>query len=146
MWPLLVAGVYLPRAERNREIDYSLLVEGQTHIISILEIDPQRTNSADPNRVAGEFAYGNAVDQVANRCSILASNWNCGTGKTVIVSGKKRQDARVKLSDVSIVQAANFLSIIQSNWVNLTCEKMELTKKKGMPDQWDVDFSFVYYY
>ena len=42
--------------------------------------------------------------------------------------GKKRQDARVELKDVSIVQAARFLVAMQSTWVNLTCDKIELSK------------------
>jgi hypothetical protein len=53
----------------------------------------------------------------------------------------------VKLTNVSISQAAKFLWTIQSMWPNrLTCENMKLQKKKGMPDQWDVEFSFLYYY
>ena len=54
---------------------------------------------------------------------------------------------RVKLTGVSIVQAAKFLWTIQSMWpTGCTCENVKLQKKKGMPDQWDVDFSFLYYY
>jgi hypothetical protein len=28
--------------------------------------------------------------------------------------------------------------------VNLTCDKIKLTKKKGLPDQWDVEMTFWY--
>ena len=146
MWPLLVWAVYLPAAERSREADYDLLLEGQTNIMGILEIDPQRTNAADPNRVVGEFAYGKAKDSAANQCGILPGKHSLSVGNIIVLSGKKRQDARVKLTDVSIVQAARFLSLMQSTWANLTCETMELTRKKGMPDQWEVNFEFVYYY
>jgi hypothetical protein len=146
MWPLLVWAVYLPAAERNRDDDYRLLLDGQTNIMEILEIDPQRTSAADPNRVAGEFAYAKAIDREANLCGILPSNKNVSAGNIVTMSGKKRQDAMVELKDVSIVQAAKFLSAMQSTWVNLTCDKLELSKKKGMPDQWEADLHFVYYY
>jgi len=146
MWPLLVWAVYLPAAERNRDDDYRLRRESQTNIMDILEIDPQRTSAADPNRVAGEFAYARAVDREANLCGILPSNKSVSAGDIITMSGKMRQDARVELKDVSIVQAARFLSAMQSTWVNLTCDKIELSKKKGMPDQWDVTLDFLYYY
>ncbi|MEN6578278.1 MAG: hypothetical protein ABFD90_18180 [Phycisphaerales bacterium] len=146
VWPLLVWAVYLPAAERDRENDYRLLLDGQTNILEILEIDPQRTSRADPNHVGGEFAYARAVDREANFCGILPSNKNVSAQNIVQVSGKERQDARVELKDVSIVQAARFLSGMQSTWVNLNCDKLELTRKKGMPDQWKVDLHFIYYY
>ncbi len=146
VWPLLVWAVYLPAAEDNRETDYDLLIEGQTKIMEILEIDPQRMNMADPNHVAGEFAYAKAIDREANLCGILPSNHSFTAGNIITMNRKKRQDARVKLNDVSIVQAARFLSGIQSTWVNLTCDQIKLTKRKGMPDRWEVDLNFVYYY
>lgn len=146
VWPLLVWGVYLPTAQRERENDYSLLLEGQTSIMEILKIDPQRTNPVDPNRVAGEFVYSKAIDSAANLCGIVASRCSHRTALPNTSGGKKRQDARVWLKDVTITQAAKFLSTMQSTWVFLDCDRMKLTKKKGMPDQWDVDFDFVYYY
>jgi hypothetical protein len=146
MWPLLVWGVYLPATQRDCDKDHSLLVEAQMHIISILEIDPDRINPADSNRVVGEFAYGKAVDSTANLCGIPAGNCRFSAGDIMNVSGKRRRDAMVKLKDIGIVQIAKFLSYIQSTWVNLQCDEVKLTRRKGMPDQWDVDLSFIYYY
>ena len=146
MWPLLVWAVYLPAAERACEGDYSLLIEGQTNIIGILEIDPDITRGVDPNRVGGEFDYGSAIDRVANTCGIPAGNHSFSAGSPIVSGGKKRQDAQVKLDAVSIVQIARFLSTIQATWVDLSCETMKLRKVKAMPDQWDVDFRFMYYY
>ncbi len=146
VWPLLVSCVYLPAAEKSRDADYDFLLEGQTAIMEILEVDPQRTSMADPNRVAGEFAYAKAIDREANLCGILPSNHTVDAGNIIVMSGKKRQDARVELKDVGIIQAARFLSAMQSTWVNLTCDKIELSKRKGMPDQWKVNLHFVYYY
>lgn len=146
IWPLLVWGVYLPTTERESEKDYHLLIQGQTHIIEILRIDPDRTNPADPNRVVGEFEYGRAVDRVANLCGILPGNYTLSAGAIATVSGKRRQSAQVRLRDVGIVQVARFLSEMQSTWLTLTCESLTLNRKKGLPDQWDASFSFVYYY
>ncbi|MCX5646861.1 MAG: hypothetical protein NTZ17_19610 [Phycisphaerae bacterium] len=147
MWPLLVWGVYLPRAEHGREIEGGLCVQGQTSVLEILKIDPDRPNMTTTNPMPPEFSYSAAVTRVANLCKIPSSGWGCKAGKPMVASGKKRQDARVKLTAVSISQAAKFLTTIQSMWPSrLTCENLKLQKKKGMPDQWDVDFSFLYYY
>ena len=146
VWPLLVWGVYLPRAEQELDIDESLYVEGQTQVVDILRIDPERLELPDANQVSTEFSYGNAVDRVATLCRMPASNCTYMAGGIMKSGGKRRQDAMVKLSDVSIVQAAEFLSRIQSMYVNLTCEKIKLTRRQGMPDQWGIDLNFVYYY
>jgi len=146
LWPLLVWGVYLPRAEQSREVEGGLCVEGQNYVIEILKIDPDRPNMQDKSQVREDFSYGSAVQRVANLCKIPASNCPYTVGKPIISGGKKRQNAEVKLTNVSISQAAKFLSTIQSMYVTLQCESVKLTRKKGMPDQWDVDFRFQYYY
>jgi hypothetical protein len=147
LWPLLVWGVYLPRAERDQENEQALYVEAQTCIVDILKLDPDRINIAiDVNQVAEEFSYGSAVDRVANLCKIPASSWTSSAGNIIKSQNKKRQDAMVKLTNVSIAQAAKFLWTMQVTWATLSCEKVKLTKKKGLPDQWDVDFTFTYYY
>ncbi|MBM4026832.1 MAG: hypothetical protein FJ280_15725 [Planctomycetes bacterium] len=147
LWPLLVWGVYLPRAEQRREIEGSLCVQGQTHVIDILRLDSDRLNMMDKTKGPVEFTYGSAIDRVANLCRIPSSDYDVNAGpRQPISGGKVRQDARLKLTNVTIVQAAQFLSTIQSMWSLLTCESIKLTKKKGMPDQWDVDFRFLYYY
>jgi hypothetical protein len=147
LWPLLVWGVYLPGAKRQQDRDQSLYTDGQTCIVEILTLDPGRLNSADTSRVAlEEFSYGSALDRVANLCKIPASNWTSDAGNIISPQGKKRQDAVVKLSNVTIVQAAKFLSTMQISWATLECDKIKLTKKKGLPDQWDVDLFFTYYY
>ncbi len=145
MWPLLVWAVYLPRTQEACADDYDKLMEGQTHILGILKLDPERTKGADPNRVVGEFVYGKAVESAANLCGIPGG---CPVSVTqkIIVNGKQRQDATVKLKDVSIVQAAKFLSHMQSNYVNLQCDRIKLARRKGMPDQWEADLHFIYYY
>jgi hypothetical protein len=146
LWPLLVRAVYLPKAEREREAEAGQCVEGQNYVIDILTIDPDRPIAVGTATVPVEFSYNAAVDRVANLCKIPASNCSYQAGDFMVSGGKKRQDARVKLTNVGVVQIARFLSTMQSMWVNLTCENVKIQKKKGTPDQWDVDFSFLYYY
>jgi hypothetical protein len=147
IWPLLVWGMYLPKAEENLQNDCDLLEKGNTFVKEILELDPDRISvQGEPNQVASRFAYGTAVDRVANLCGIPSGSCNSTAGDIIKVSGKERQDARVKLKDVGIVQVASFLSKIQSTYTGLQCDQVKLTKRKGMPDQWEVDFRFIYYY
>jgi len=147
LWPLLVWGVYLPQAEHSREVEGGLCVEGQTCIIEILKLDPERVAPIDGKPpIAGPFDYGSAVTRVANLCKIPPSNCPYNIQGQMTSGGKKRQDARVELKSVGVVQAAKFLWTMQSMWATLQCEDIKLTKKKGTPDQWDVDFRFIYYY
>lgn len=145
VWPVLVWGIYLPRAQDALENEQSLCLEGRTHVLDILVNDPARLDFAASEDVSGEFSYAKAIDRVSVLCRIPSSKCNYSAGN--IGSGSKRsQNARVGLSDVSVVQAAQFLSTIQSMWVNLKCDKVKLTRKKDLPDQWDVDLNFWYYY
>jgi hypothetical protein len=147
LWPLLVWAVYLPRAQDASEIEAGLCAEGQARVIDILQLDPDRPNIAPgPGQITTSFDYGSAVTRVANLCKIPPGNWSSTSQGMMVSGGKKRQDARVELKSVGIVQAAKFLWTIQSMWVTLQCEAVTLTKNKGTPDQWNVDFRFMYYY
>ena len=145
-WPLLVWGFYLPRAQEDWKKDNESFWKARDLIVEIMEKDPERMAAAEETRKLGKFAYAEAVDRVANLCRIPSGNWNQTTGSIVISSGKKMQQARVSLQDVSIVQAARFLSTIQAMWVDLTCDRVKLNKKEGMPDRWDMDLNFMYAY
>jgi len=145
LWPLLVWAVYLPRAENDLKNEGRLCVEGQTQVIEILRIDPERPNPAK-GPGAREFTYASAVDQAANLCKIPSSSYTINAGTISPSEGRKRRDAQVKLTGVGIIQAAKFLSNMQSMWVTLQCQDVKLQRKKGMPDQWEVDFRFIYYY
>jgi hypothetical protein len=148
LWPLLVWGMYLPRAEQSREIEAGLCVEGQTRAIGILVLDPGRLipPGGKGREITTPFDYGSAVARAANLCQIPPSNCPFNSTGRMISGGKERQDARVELKSVGIVQAAKFLWTMQSMWATLQCEDIKLTKNKGTPDQWNVDLRFVYYY
>lgn len=145
LWPLLVWGIYLPRSQDDLKTEGSLCLEGQTHVIEILRLDPGRL---DPVKgpATMEFEFSSAGNQAANLCKIPSSSCIINAGSQSTSEGRKRQDGRIKLTGVSIIQAAKFLHSMQSTWVTLQCQDVKLQRKKGMPDQWDVDFRFVYYY
>lgn len=145
-WPLLVWGMYLPRAEKAWENDRQSYDKALVDIVEILEKDPGRLDFATESKSLGRFTYAEAVDRVVNLCRIPSSDYTLSTGNMVKSGKKESQQARVNLNNVSIVPAASFLSTIQSMWVNLNCERARLTKKEGMPDQWDMDLTFKYDY
>jgi hypothetical protein len=146
LWPLLVRGLYLPQSKSDLKTEGSLCIEGQTQVIEILRIDPERLNTQAKGQRATEFEFSSAVNQAANLCRIPSSSCQIYAGSKSTSEGRTRQDARIKLTNVDIVQAAKFLSHMQSMWVALQCQDLKLQRKKGMPDQWDVDFRFIYYY
>ena len=146
MWPVLVWGVYLPRAQDALKEERSFCLEGRTYVLDILVNDPARLDFAANEDVSGEFSYAKAIDRVSILCRIPSSKYNYSAGNPGARGVKESQNARVGLTDVGIVQAAQFLSTIQSMWVNLKCDKVKLTRKKGLADQWDVDLNFWYYY
>jgi len=79
-------------------------------------------------------------------CGIPSTDYKLSSGIIIESGGQKSQSAQVSLKKVDIVKSARFLSTIQLRWANLQCSRVKLTKKKGLPDVWDVDLEFKYYY
>lgn len=144
IWPLLVSAMYLPAAERDAKDQRALCIEGQTYILDILKYDPERLTYSPDKDDTGEFSFAKAIDRVANMCGIRSANCDYTAGSASPGADKKVQNAKVTLKAVGIVQAATFLSHIQSMWVGLKCDYIKLTKKEGLPDQWDVEMKFWY--
>ncbi len=145
IWPLLVRLMYLPEAKRNLESDCNLCVQGQLHIDDILLYDSGRLDLSKDKAVSGEFTFANAINRTANKCTIPSASCDFTVGG-MGGAGKNTQSAKVTLKAVGITQTASFLSYIQSMWVGLKCDQIKLTKKKGMPNQWDVEMKFWYTY
>ena len=146
LWPLLVLAMYLPAAQGSMKQDRDLGVKGQEYIYDILRYDPERLTFSEDKDASGEFQYAKAVDRAANMCGIRSANYGLSAGPIISTADKKTQNAMVTLKTVGIVQTATFLSYLQSTWVGLKCDQVKLTKKKGMPDQWDVELKFWYTY
>ncbi len=148
LWPLLVAAVYLPAAQEDKDKQITEYGRAEQLMIEILTLDPERLEFAEPNEAATEFTYGGAVDKVANLCGISPSNCNVNTGIIIETKNQKSQTANVDLKQVSIVKFSKFLSMIQLRWANLQCESVKLARKDKMPsnDVWDADIKFKYYY
>ena len=145
-WPLLVAVVYSPQAEKNWESEKQQYEAAQKTMKEILTLDPQRLEFAGSKEGAAKFDYATAVDHVAGSCGISSTNYKISSARIIKSGGQKSQAAQVFLKDLDITKFAKFLSTIQLRWGSLQCEKVKLTKKKGLPDVWDADLGFKYYY
>ncbi len=147
LWPLLVWGVYLPRADDSWNDGKTEYEKALAIMLEILPIDPDRLEFVDPNTAGGEFDYLVAVDKVARQCRISAANYTFSSGPVIKSADKRKsQTAKVTLKAIDMVSFADFLSTIQLSWANLQCTKVKLTKKKGLPDTWKADLEFKYYY
>jgi hypothetical protein len=146
LWPLLIWGVYLPAAGHNWEVEKSQYGEGQKIITEILALDPDRLKFADSNSASVEFDYASAIEKTAGSCGIPSSGYTLNSGIIITSAGQKSQSAKVGLKQIDITKFAKFLSTVQLRWASLQCTQVKLTKKKGLPDSWDIDLDFKYYY
>ncbi len=146
LWPLLVWAVYLPATEKSIEDHKAQSGKAEAIMMEILTLDPDRRGLTDSNDVDTEFTFDNAVARIASTSKIPPSKYKLNAGTLQTSSGQKSQSATVSLKQIDIVKFAEFLSTIQLRWANLQCNRVKLTQKPGMPDMWDVDIEFKYYY
>lgn len=146
LWPLIIWGVSLPSANRSLDKELKDYEDGRVLMEEILKLDPDRLALADVRVDAEEFEYARAIQQIATICRIPSANYKLSSGIIMVTSGQKSQTANVALKEVDLEKFAKFLSMIQLRWESLKCERIKLTKKKGLPDTWDVDLVFKYYY
>jgi hypothetical protein len=146
LWPLLVWAAYLPRAQRSCQREVNEYNKARDIMMEILDIDGDRLVFADSNSTSVEFSYANVIDRVATLCRIPVANYKLSSGIIITSGGQKSQGAKVVLKEVDITTFAKFLSTIQLRWAKLQCTQVKLTKKKPLPDRWDVDIDFKYYY
>jgi len=147
LWPLVNRGVYLPDVERSLNGEMKQYDDANDVMLEILALDPDRLKFADANSAAAEFDYANVVEKVASFCGIPSTNYKLSSGPIIISGGQRSQSANIVLQDVEITKFAKFLSTIQLRWADLQCVQLrKLRKKKGLPDRWDVDLEFKYYY
>jgi hypothetical protein len=145
LWPLLVWAVYLPKAESSLDNDLDQYKKTQKTIEDILTLDSGRLQLADAKTGAAEFDYFNEVYRIAALSGIPQSNCTLNAGP-IIPGEQKSQSANISFKEVDIVKFAKFLSTIQLRWANLQCTRVRLSKIKKLPDTWNVDLDFKYYY
>jgi hypothetical protein len=146
LWPLLLWLVYLPAVRRDWAHEQYKYVYSQRIIEEILAIDSERLRLTNPKTGSAQFDYATAVEKIASSCKIPAASYKLSSGMVIVSAGQKTQSARVSLKDVSMAQIANFLSAIQLRWPDLQCTQSKLSKRKELPDAWDADFDFKYFY
>ena len=146
LWPLFVRVAYLPNAERKWHQEKADYTQGQEVVQQILRLDPGRLELAASRTDAAQFDYAAAVDTIAGLCKIAPANYKLTSGPIIKSGGRKSQSAQVGLKDVDITRFSRFLSTILLSHPDLQCTDLKLTKKKGVPDAWEADLKFKYYF
>jgi hypothetical protein len=147
IWPVLVWVIYLPKAQDDLDQNHALYQnKAEPLMMEILNLDPGRLDSVDPNEKTAEFLYDRVVDRISSTCGIPPSKCKLDARQIQETSGQKSQGANVSLSQVNITTFSRFLSIIQMRWPKLQCTNIVLTHKTGLPDVWDISIDFKYYY
>jgi hypothetical protein len=144
LWPVILWGIYLPAVRIGLNEDISQYEKAMQIFEDLRNLDPDRLNESKEKNAKVDFDYATAVQQTAAFCSIASPRFSSGT--IVTSQGQKSQSAAVSLKDVDVTKAMRFLSTIQLRWSSLQCTQVTLKKKKGLPDSWDVDFAFKYFY
>ena len=146
LWPLLIWAVYLPGAEQRLHREADQYKNAQKVMAEIMTIDPARVEFVDSGSKAAEFDYGVAVEKVAGMCGIHPASYKLSSGIVITSGGQKTQSAKIVLKEVDVTRFARFVSLFQLRWANLQCTQIKLTKAKALPDTWDADLDFKYYY
>jgi hypothetical protein len=146
LWPAIMWGFYLPDIRGNLNKDMERYNKAMQLFEQLYNVDPERLDFAKEKGTSVDFDYATAVQQTAQFSSVPAGSYKLSSGIIITSKGQKSQSANVSLKNVDITKAARFLSTIQIRWSGLQCTKITLRKKKGLPDAWDVDFTFKYFY
>ncbi|MHC4171937.1 MAG: hypothetical protein ACYTBX_00295 [Planctomycetota bacterium] len=144
LWALLVWAIYLPQAEESSGSEEAQCRKAEQIMLEIFNLDPDR--GIDANNAPSEFTYAVAVNRIAGLCKIPSTKYKLSSRMIMKSDRQRSQSANVVLKEVDIVSFSRFLSLIQKRWANLQCNRVKLTKKEGLPDVWDVDIEFKYYY
>ncbi len=144
LWTLFVSAHFLPQAEEGYDGEEAQCRKGEEIVLNIFSLDPDR--AIDANDAPSEFTYAVAVNRTASLCKIPPTKYKLSSRMITKSGGQKSQSANVVLKEIDIVSFGKFLSLIQRRWANLQCNRVKLTRKEGLPDMWDVDIEFKYYY
>jgi hypothetical protein len=139
LWPLLVWAVYLPNADRKWEQDVEQYQKAVGIIKEILELNPERLDTAGSETGDDQFDYPVAIDKITRLCQISPRDYEMSSKPARKSKGRKTQSCHVILKQVDITSLAKFVSTLQLSWPKLQCDQLKLTKVKGLPDAWKVD-------
>ena len=144
-WPLVVWLHYLPKTQDNWNNAEKLYSSSLMLMDKILKIDSARLDYADSKK-STEFDYTVAVDNAARRVEIPSAGYTLSSKPVRTTEGQKTQDCQIVIQQTDITRFTKFLSTLQFTWADLQCEKVALTKKKGLADAWQIDLTLKYYY
>ncbi|MFA5553101.1 MAG: hypothetical protein WCZ89_05590 [Phycisphaerae bacterium] len=145
IWPLAIWQKYLPRASENWQQQEKRFYEATNLMEQILALDGDRLRFED-NKGRDKFDYTIAIDTAARQVGMPSTNYSISS-RPIRTSGRERtQDCQIIIQQADIEQFAKFISNLQTTWASLRCEKITLTRTRGLPDAWKIDLTLKYYY
>jgi hypothetical protein len=147
IWPMWLAFVALPRAERAWQDDLRRRDNARKIISDILTIDPDRLLNVDAEGKLVKFEYPVAVNKLATACGVSPADYKINVLTDVKPSsGQASQNAMVSINKVSIKTAAQFISMgEQTYYPNLKCIQLNLKKVREQKDLWEMDLTFTHF-
>ncbi|MBN1123501.1 MAG: hypothetical protein JXA82_00740 [Sedimentisphaerales bacterium] len=113
---------------------------------TILTLDPSRRSYQESNTTTEEFDYANVIDTLARAHSIPTSVYRISSKPPIIKDKKKMQTADLTIDTINIQKLSSFLTRILTNWPDLNCDTLTLTKVANSKDAWKVYIKFSYTY
>ena len=144
-WPVLVGLVCMPDTDQRGEVESQNYIDANDIMAEIGRLDPDRLKRRD-DKEGAKFDYTVVMDAAARKIGIPSANYTISSKKIQRRQGAKTQDCQVMIAEIDIQKLSRFLTDLQVTWTNLQCQKLTITKKKGLKDVWKVDMTFKYYY
>lgn len=147
VWALAAGFVFYPGSARvYREEVRSEYERSQDLIEKILTVQPERLQFSLLNDPDKPFDFGETITVLTLAFDIPTSRYTLNVRGEITRGGKTARTATMDIKEVDIEKMARFLSTMLTNWPDLKCEKLTLSKVKTGKDNWDVDMTLIYYY
>ncbi len=146
VWALSIYTVSLPAAEKAVQKYNKDLVETRKTAGEIFKVAPERLNYKDTKEKSRTFDYAAVINVFTKQHGIATGNYKVISRKPTKKAGEKIQGADLAIESIDIQTLAGFLSQILTNWPDLSCNSITLTKLKFAKNAWKASIKLTYKY
>jgi hypothetical protein len=144
LWMTAVSFIMLPSARGELQKAVETSKEVSEYSDQIFRLEPARLNYSEIREDVGQFSYTSAIHKIAGTYGIKPADYDIRTEQVRKYRGSKTQGATLTIKEVSIKDAAGFLSELLEIWPDLECDNLKLTSNKDKPDSWKITIKFTY--
>lgn len=146
IWPLSIKFGYLPNTKQAYADEQQQYEKAENLMFDILDLNPERVNTATPKDEDNEFDFVKAVAQIASASGIDPRNYTSGSRAPITRNDRKTQTATITIQKIDIEKFSKFITNLQKRWANLECESVNISTVKGFKDTWKITLTLIYYY